>query len=338
MIGPETVLGAGSVVLAMAYVSSSCVLGRHVQISYNTTLGHDCRLSDVTTVLPGANVAGSVHLATGATVGSNAFVRQGLTVGAGAFVGAGAVVTKDVARADRGGRRAGPAAAAALTRYGREDQPVRSNRRVFASRISSSVSASPRSSSRSDISARESTTTPSRVKTIFTVRSDDPQVQPQRAALDVLHVQAQPGAPAHGVAAGDLGQPGDARTYVEPAAFVRGVPEVVLPQQRPRADDAHVAAQDVDQLRDLVQAQRAQQPAQPGEPPVVGKQVAEAVAAVGHRTELQHRERPAEHPGALLTEQHGRAEPPSHHDTDGEDQRREDSQPRQGGPRCRRPA
>jgi sugar O-acyltransferase (sialic acid O-acetyltransferase NeuD family) len=97
VIGPETTLGQGCVVLALAHVSSSVTIGDHVQINYNVSIGHDCVLADFVTVLPGANVSGAVRLEEGATVGAGAVVLPGLTVGAGAMIGAGAVVTKDVA-------------------------------------------------------------------------------------------------------------------------------------------------------------------------------------------------------------------------------------------------
>lgn len=96
VVGPETTVGSGSVVLANAHVSSSCRLGAQVQINYNATVGHDAELGDDVTVLPGANVAGATRLGRAVTVGSNACVLQGLHVGEGAIVGAGAVVTGDV--------------------------------------------------------------------------------------------------------------------------------------------------------------------------------------------------------------------------------------------------
>jgi sugar O-acyltransferase (sialic acid O-acetyltransferase NeuD family) len=95
-IAPDTVVGAGCIVLAHAYISSSVVLGDHVQINYNATVGHDARLEDFATVFPGGNVSGAVRLGSGATVGANAVVLQGRTVGLDALVGAGAVVTDDV--------------------------------------------------------------------------------------------------------------------------------------------------------------------------------------------------------------------------------------------------
>lgn len=96
IVGPETVLGDGVLVLGGAHVSSSVRVGAHSQVHYNATVGHDAVLDDCVTVYPGANVSGSVHLADDVTIGSAAVVLQGRTVGAGAFVGAGAVVTRDV--------------------------------------------------------------------------------------------------------------------------------------------------------------------------------------------------------------------------------------------------
>lgn len=95
-VGPDTVLGAGCVILANAYISSSCVILSHVQINYNATVGHDTQLGDFTTVLPGANISGAVVVGDSTTIGANACVLQRRTVGRAATVGAGAVVTRDV--------------------------------------------------------------------------------------------------------------------------------------------------------------------------------------------------------------------------------------------------
>lgn len=96
VVGPETRLRPGCIVMAGAHVSSTVTLGGHVQVQYNATVGHDTVLEDYASVFPGANVAGGVHLEQDVTIGSNAVVLQNLRVGRGTFVGAGAVVTRDV--------------------------------------------------------------------------------------------------------------------------------------------------------------------------------------------------------------------------------------------------
>jgi sugar O-acyltransferase (sialic acid O-acetyltransferase NeuD family) len=96
IIGPDTTIGQGSVILGGAHVSSSVILGRHVQINYNATIGHDAVIDDYATIYPGANVSGSVHLCQGVTMGTNSCVIQRLTIGQGTFVGAGAVVVRDI--------------------------------------------------------------------------------------------------------------------------------------------------------------------------------------------------------------------------------------------------
>lgn len=96
VVGPETTLEDGCLVMGLAHISSSVRLAAHAQVHYGATLGHDTVLGEGAIVLPGANVAGNVHLGREVMVGSGAIVLQGRTVGDGAVVGAGAVVTRDV--------------------------------------------------------------------------------------------------------------------------------------------------------------------------------------------------------------------------------------------------
>ena len=92
----------------------------------------------------------------------------------------------------------------------------------------------------------------------------DLHVEPQRPTVDVLHVEPHPLLEAQGRAAADLPQTGDARSDAQPPAVPVMVEPLVIPQrQRPRAHQAHVTAQHVDQLGQLVQAGFAQPAAQP---------------------------------------------------------------------------
>lgn len=96
-VGSCVIIGAGSVVMPGARLTTNIVLGRHVHVDQNATIGHDCLLDSYSRVNPGAALSGHVHLEIGAVVGAGAVVLQGLTIGEGAVVGAGAVVVRNVA-------------------------------------------------------------------------------------------------------------------------------------------------------------------------------------------------------------------------------------------------
>ncbi|MDZ7674078.1 MAG: NeuD/PglB/VioB family sugar acetyltransferase [Acidimicrobiales bacterium] len=97
VIGTGATIGAGSILLATAFVSCDVVLAEATHLNYGVTIGHDVRAEFCTTVLPGANVGGSVELGQEVLVGSGAQVLQGVRIGRHAVIGAGAVVTSEVA-------------------------------------------------------------------------------------------------------------------------------------------------------------------------------------------------------------------------------------------------
>src|ERR1043166_1717307 len=127
-------------------------------------------------------------------------------------------------------------------------------------------------------------------------------VEPQRPAVDVHQIELNPllvGAP---TAAADLPQAGDARLRGEAAHLVAtGELREVALQDRPRSDDAHVAAQDVDELGQLIHAREPQPTPQGSRAGIVLDLEERAIAALGgelgfgalrsvvHRAELQHR-------------------------------------------------
>jgi len=81
-----------------------------------------------------------------------------------------------------------------------------------------------------------------------------------------------------------------------------------LHQQGPRADEAHLTAQNVNQGRQLVDGGGAQPAAQGCEALGIWKESPAGIAGAGHGAELQEPEGPAAVTGALLAEQHRRTQ------------------------------
>src|SRR4051812_49247761 len=82
---------------------------------------------------------------------------------------------------------------------------------------------------------------------------EDLQVDQRRAVLDVPDVELDAVRPRQGGTAVHLRPAGDSREYVEPTPLALVVALDLVPQRRSRSDDAHVAAQDVPELRQLVE-------------------------------------------------------------------------------------
>ena len=78
---------------------------------------------------------------------------------------------------------------------------------------------------------------------------EDLEVEPQRAVLDVPEVELDPLVPRQRRAAVDLGPAGDAGAQREAAALAVGVLLDLHRDRGARADDRHVALEDVDEVR-----------------------------------------------------------------------------------------
>ncbi len=157
--------------------------------------------------------------------------------------------------------------------------------------------------------------------------------------------------PAAGMAAArpapDLPETGQPRLAAEIAFRLRAIGAMQLVRQhRPGSDDAHVAAQDVPELRQLVEAEPPQHPPQRGHARVafellpsrpfrrgggVGCQMLfQPGLGIGHHgAELEHGKRPAATPDARLAKQHPTA-PRCKHQTERQQQRRGQHQQRCG--------
>ena len=142
----------------------------------------------------------------------------------------------------------------------------------------------------------------------------DPQIERQRPVLDVPQVELDPLGPRQRRAAVDLRPPGDPRLDGEPATLALGVLLDLDRERRARADDRHLAADHVPQVRKLVERVAAQEVAEARDPRVAlgdGEAGAREFGAVDHRPQLVDREQPSveTHPRLRIDRVAARLEP-----------------------------
>ena len=117
---------------------------------------------------------------------------------------------------------------------------------------------------------------------------EDAEIEPEALAADVAEIQADALAEGEVVAPADLrqaGEPGAHAHALAPGALAEGVH--VLRHPWARADEAHVAAQDVEQLRQLIQRGGAQDAPEPSGARFIRQQLAGfRVASVRHGAEF----------------------------------------------------
>ena len=168
-------------------------------------------------------------------------------------------------------------------------------------------------------------------------RRQDPQIEPERPVGDVPEVLLDSLRPFDLVAPVDLRPAGDAWKDVEPSAVVLAVVRSLLDEIGSRPDEAHLTANDVQELRQLVQARPPQKATATRNSRILGHEPEGVLGQLlsasdldrirDHRSELQHRERPPEAAGARVHEEDGPPavhENPPHHD--GEQRRQEDEE------------
>ena len=116
--------------------------------------------------------------------------------------------------------------------------------------------------------------------------------------------------------AADLRQAGQARPHVVPSRLLGGIAVEVFRQQRTRADETHLALEDVPQLGQLVDARPAQERSKPGDASSVGCGILRAVGR-DHGPELDQRERTSVESRPHLAKEdrssHRRPDAQSHH-------------------------
>ena len=96
VIGGNTSLGPGTVVMAGAVINCGTTVGRHVIVNTAAGIDHDCRIGDFVHISPGARLGGGVSVGAGSWIGLGASVINNCRIGRNVIVGLGAAVIRDI--------------------------------------------------------------------------------------------------------------------------------------------------------------------------------------------------------------------------------------------------
>jgi len=96
VIGGNTSLGPGTVVMAGSVINCGSEIGRQVIINTAAGIDHDCRIGEFVHISPGACLGGGVSIGAGSWIGLGASVINNCRIGQNVVVGMGAVVVEDI--------------------------------------------------------------------------------------------------------------------------------------------------------------------------------------------------------------------------------------------------
>jgi sugar O-acyltransferase (sialic acid O-acetyltransferase NeuD family) len=96
VVPPSCLVGAGSVLLAGAVLTTDVTIGQHVAVMPNAVLTHDVVVEDYATVCALVSLGGRSRVRTGTYLAQGATVREGVTLGAWSMVGMGAAVIHEI--------------------------------------------------------------------------------------------------------------------------------------------------------------------------------------------------------------------------------------------------
>src|SRR5258708_16318273 len=136
--------------------------------------------------------------------------------------------------------------------------------------------------------------------------------------------------PTYSVSTINLGPPRDAGKHFMAAHLKGRIAPQVTNQEWPWTDDAHLAANDVDQFRQLIQACATQKTSKWPDPRTVPCQLSAKSHRFRHRAELQQREELSVQSRTLLPKNNRLPEEHCHQQTDQQNERRhqdEDNSP-----------
>jgi len=95
-LGPNVVIGEGTLVAPNAFLSADARIGRHAAVFHGSSIGHDVRIGDFAHVYAQCSVGGAVRIGEGASIYPGAVIAPRRTIGENAVVGAGSTVFLNV--------------------------------------------------------------------------------------------------------------------------------------------------------------------------------------------------------------------------------------------------
>jgi sugar O-acyltransferase (sialic acid O-acetyltransferase NeuD family) len=101
VVSDDAQLGSGSVVMPLAAINLSAVIGEAVILNTSCSVDHDNFIEDGVHISPGVHLAGNVSVGSCSWIGIGSNIREGITIGSGCMVGAGSVVVRDVPPASK---------------------------------------------------------------------------------------------------------------------------------------------------------------------------------------------------------------------------------------------
>lgn len=96
LVADSAVIGEGTVITAMCFVSTNVTIGKCVCVSVASQVAHDSIIEDFCSIMPSVNICGNVKIGTRSFIGVRTAIHQGISIGSDCLVGMGSVVIRDV--------------------------------------------------------------------------------------------------------------------------------------------------------------------------------------------------------------------------------------------------
>ena len=91
-----TNIGAGTVILGNAQITSNVSIGKYCLLYMNTSITHDVFIDDFVELSPSVSISGRCRIGKGTFLGVGVNILPDIKIGKNCLIGAGTVVTKDI--------------------------------------------------------------------------------------------------------------------------------------------------------------------------------------------------------------------------------------------------